>query len=103
MLQVPDLEKSAAYYRKFFGMETSRDRTPERIWFTAARTRLGLEKVAEGQMPHIDRFGIRVAAFDRQAITRKLGAIGVTVLPSASGNVLRFRDADGFAVELRGV
>ena len=75
------------FYRKFFGKETSRERTPERIWFTAARTRLGLEKMAEGQMPHIDRFGIRVAAFDRQAVTRKLGAIGVTVLPSTGGNV----------------
>jgi catechol 2,3-dioxygenase-like lactoylglutathione lyase family enzyme len=103
VLQVPDLEKSASYYRKFFGMETSRDRMPERIWFTAARTRLGLEKTAEGQMPHIDRFGIRVAAFDRQAVTRKLGVVGVTVLPSTGGNVLRFRDADGIAVELRGV
>jgi catechol 2,3-dioxygenase-like lactoylglutathione lyase family enzyme len=103
VLQVPDLEKSAAYYRKFFGMETSRDRMPERTWFTAARTRLGLEKMGDGQMPHIDRFGIRVAAFDRQAVTRKLGAIGVTLLPSTGGNVLRFRDADGIAVELRGV
>ncbi len=103
VLQVPDLEKSAAFYRKFFGKETSRDRTPERIWFTAARTRLGLEKIAEGQTPHVDRFGIRVAAFDRAAITRKLGEIGVTVLPSTGKNVLRFRDADGFSVELRGV
>src|SRR5262245_42215034 len=103
VLQVPDLEKSAAFYRKFFGKETSRDRTPERVWFTAARTRLGLEKMADGQMPHVDRFGIRVAAFDRQVIYRKLGAIGVTVLPSSGGSVLRFRDADGIAVELRGV
>jgi catechol 2,3-dioxygenase-like lactoylglutathione lyase family enzyme len=103
VLQVPDLEKSAVYYRKFFGMETSRDQTPERIWFTAARTRLGLEKMAERQMPHIDRFGIRVAAFDRESMTRKLGAIGVAVLPSTGGNVLRFRDADGIAVEVRGV
>jgi catechol 2,3-dioxygenase-like lactoylglutathione lyase family enzyme len=103
VLQVPDLEKAAVFYRKFFGKETSRERTPERVWFTAARTRLGLEKMADGQMPHVDRFGIRVAAFDRQAITRKLSAIGVAVLPSSSRNVLRFRDADGFVVELRGV
>jgi catechol 2,3-dioxygenase-like lactoylglutathione lyase family enzyme len=103
VLQVPDLEKSAGFYRKFFGKETSRDRTPERVWFTAARTRLGLEKMAEGQMPHIDRFGIRVAAFDRQAVARKLAAIGVTVLPSTGGSVLGFRDADGITVELRGV
>ncbi len=103
VLQVPDVEKSAGFYRKFLGRETSRERTPERIWFTAARTRLGLEKMADGQTPHVDRFGIRVAAFDRQAITRKLAAIGVTALPSTGGNSLRFRDADGFAVELRGV
>ena len=103
VLHVPDLEKSAGFYRKFFGMETARDRTPERIWFTAARTRLGLERVATGQMPHIDRFGIRVAAFDRQAAARKLGATGVTVLPSTGENFLRFRDADGISVELRGV
>jgi catechol 2,3-dioxygenase-like lactoylglutathione lyase family enzyme len=102
VLQVPDVDKSAAFYRRLFGMETSRDRTPERIWFTAARTRLGLEKMAEGQMPHIDRFGIRVAAFARQAVTRKLGAIGVTLLPSTGENV-RFRDADGIAVDLRSV
>ena len=103
VLQVPDIEKSAGFYRKFFGRETSRDRTPERIWFTAARTRLGLEKISEGQMPHIDRFGIRVAAFDRQAVTRKLGAIGVTVLSSTDKNGVRIRDADGIVVELRGI
>ena len=102
VLHVPDLEKSAGFYRKFFGMETARDRNPERIWFTAARTRLGLEKAATGQMPHIDRFGIRVAAFDPQAVARKLGAIGVTVL-STGKNRLSFRDAVGIAVELRGV
>jgi catechol 2,3-dioxygenase-like lactoylglutathione lyase family enzyme len=103
VIHVPDLERSAAFYRKFFGKETARDRNPERLWFTAARTRLGLEKVAAGQMPHIDRFGIRVVALDRQAVSRKLAAIGVTVLPSAGDNLLRFRDLDGFTVELRGV
>lgn len=103
VLHVPDLEKSAVFYRKFFGKETARDRSPERIWFTAARTRLGLEKMSVGEMPHVNRFGIRVAAFDRQAVARKLGAIGVTVLPSAAGNLLQFRDVDGFTVELRGV
>src|SRR5215203_975778 len=79
VLHVPDLEKSADFYRKFFGKETGRDRSPERIWFTAARTRLGLEKVAPGQAPHVNRFGIRVAAFNREAVARRLGAAGVMV------------------------
>jgi catechol 2,3-dioxygenase-like lactoylglutathione lyase family enzyme len=103
VLRVPDLEKSAAFYRRFFGMESARDRAPERLWFTAARTRLGIEKAAAGEMPHIERFGIRVAAFDRKAVVRKLGAIGVDVLPSSGERSLSFRDADGIAVELRGV
>jgi catechol 2,3-dioxygenase-like lactoylglutathione lyase family enzyme len=102
IVRVPDLDKAAGFYRRFFGKETARDGA-EGLWFTAARTRLGLEKVAGGEMPHINRFGIRVAAFDRQAITRKLAAIGVAALPSTGDNLLRFRDADGFTVELRGV
>jgi len=103
VLHVPDLEKSADFYRKFFGKETTRERSPERIWFTAARTRLGLERMAAGQAPHIDRFGIRVAAFDRRTVARKLEAAGVTVLSSTGESLVRFRDADGFTVELRGV
>jgi catechol 2,3-dioxygenase-like lactoylglutathione lyase family enzyme len=103
VLHVPDVEKSAGFYRMFFGKETARERSPERVWFTAARTRLGLERAADGQKPHINRYGIRVAAFDARAVARKLGAIGVTVLPSAGNNLLVFRDSDGMAVELRGV
>ena len=101
MLRVPDPEKSAAWYRRFFGRESSRDRNPARIWFQLARTRLGLEQTQGGEMPHIHHFAIRIAGFDREAITRKLGAIGVTVLPETGEKLLRFRDMDGFAVELR--
>lgn len=103
MLRVPDLERSAAFYRRFFGAETARERRPDRIWFTAARSRLGLEQASAGEMAHIEHFGIRVAGFDRRNVARRLGAAGVTVLPSTDEKLLRFRDADGVAVELRGV
>src|SRR5438876_11001180 len=36
MLHVSDLERSAVFYRKFFGMETSRTKNPSRIWFRVA-------------------------------------------------------------------
>src|SRR4029079_17172064 len=94
VVHVPDLEKSADFYRKFFGKESARDRSPERIWFTAARTRVGLEKVALGQMPHIDRFGIRVAAFNRPAVTRKLEAAGVMLPRYSREYLLRLRHDD---------
>ena len=103
MLRVPDPEKSADFYRRFFGRETSRERDHDRIWFTLARTRVGLEPTQNGEEPHIHHFGIRVAGFDRDVVARKLEAIGVTVLPSSDENLLRFEDHDGFPVELRGV
>lgn len=103
VVQVPDVEKAAVFYRRFFGRESARERGPERMWFTAARTRLGLEQMAAGGPARIDRFGIRVAGFDREAVARKLGAIGVTLLPAGGDGLLRFRDADGFTVELRGI
>jgi catechol 2,3-dioxygenase-like lactoylglutathione lyase family enzyme len=103
VLRVTDLERSVDFYRTFFGRETARERDPARVWFAAARTRLGLEPTAPGEMARIDRFGIRVAGFDPQVVTRRLGAIGVTVLPATGDDVLRVRDADGMVVELRGV
>lgn len=103
MLRVPDLERSAAFYRRFFGKEAARERRPDRLWFTSARSRLGLEQASAGEMPHIEHFGIRVAGFDRQRVARRLAEAGVMVLPSTDEKLLRFRDADGIAVELRGV
>lgn len=101
MLGAPDPEKSADFYRRFLGKETGRDRNPDRIWFTLARTRLGLEKLPAGQMPRVDHFGLRIAGFDQKTITERLNKLGVEILPSTDEKLLRFRDSDGFAVELR--
>jgi catechol 2,3-dioxygenase-like lactoylglutathione lyase family enzyme len=76
VLAVSDVEKSAAYYRKFFAMELPRSKKPERAWFQVAKTRLGLEAVSAGKMPGVDHVCIRVAGFDRKAVTEKLKKVG---------------------------
>lgn len=101
MLAVSDLEKSAAHYRKIFGMEVSRTRKPERIWFAAAKTRLGLETVAAGKMPSVDHICIKVAGFDRRAVTDKLQKLGAEMAPSNDENLLRFKDPNGLLMELK--
>jgi len=98
MLHVSDLEKSAAYYRKFFGMETSRTKGPARVWFGAAKTRLGLEQVAAGESPSIHHVCIRVARVNPD----KLKAVGVEILSSNDEKLLRFRDPNGLLMELKG-
>ena len=101
MLAVTDLEKSAAHYRKIFGMEVSRTKKPERIWFAAAKTRLGLETVTAGKMPSVDHVCIKVAGFDRKAVTDKLQKLGVEMAASNDENLLRFKDLNGLLMELK--
>jgi len=101
MLAVSDLEKSAAHYRKIFGMEISRTKKPERIWFAAAKTRLALETVAAGKMPGVDHVCIKVAGFDRRAAADKLQKLGAELAASNDENLLRFKDPNGLLMELK--
>ena len=101
MLAVTDLEKSAAHYRKIFGMEVSRTKKPERIWFGVAKTRLGLETVTSGKSPSIEHISIKVAGFDKSAITEKLKKLGVEIVPSNDEGGLRFKDLNGLLMELK--
>ena len=101
VLAVSDLEKSAAYYRKFFGMEVSRTKKPDRIWLAAAKTRLGLETVASGSMPRVAYIAIKVAGFDHRIVTEKLKKLSVDVIPASEKDAVRFKDPNGLIMELR--
>jgi len=101
LLHVADLEKGAQFYRILYGKEATREKSPARIWFRIGDTRLGLEQAAPGSKPHIEHFGIKVAAFDRGAVTAGLTKLGATVIASPEEpRVLRFRAPDGISVEL---
>jgi catechol 2,3-dioxygenase-like lactoylglutathione lyase family enzyme len=97
MLHVSDLERSVAHYSKFFGKETSRTKNPARVWFGAAKTRLGLELVASGEAPSVHHICIRVA----RVVPDRLKAAGVDILPGNDEKLLRFRDPNGLLMELK--
>jgi catechol 2,3-dioxygenase-like lactoylglutathione lyase family enzyme len=101
LLHVADLQKGLQFYRILYGKEAIHEKSPERIWFQIGDTRLGLQQAQPGQKPHIEHFGVKVAAFDRRVVTAGLEKLGATVLPSVDEpNVLRFRDLDGISLEL---
>jgi catechol 2,3-dioxygenase-like lactoylglutathione lyase family enzyme len=101
LLHVADLEKGVQFYRILYGMEATRDKSPERVWFRIGDTRLGLEQAQPGQKPHIEHFGVKVAAFDRNAVTAALKKLGAAIVPSPDeAKALRVRDLDGISVEL---
>jgi catechol 2,3-dioxygenase-like lactoylglutathione lyase family enzyme len=101
LLHVADLEKGVQFYRILYGKEATRERAPERVWFQIGDTRLGVEQAQPGQKPHIEHFAIKVAAFDRGAVTAGLAKLGAQIVPSPDeAGVLRFRDPDGITLEL---
>ena len=100
VLAVSDLEKAMAFYRRFFGMEVARTKKPEQIWFSAAKTRLGIELAAKGSKPRIDRVSFRVAGFDRRTVSDRLKKLSVELAPSEK-DTIRFRDPNGLVMELK--
>jgi catechol 2,3-dioxygenase-like lactoylglutathione lyase family enzyme len=101
VLAVSDIEKSAVYYRKFFGPEIKTSRKPGRVWFRVAKTTLGLQAAAPGKMPGVDHVCFRVAGLERQSVTAKLKHLGAGIAPSNDEALLRFRDPNGLLMELK--
>lgn len=101
VLAVSDMEQASAFYAKFFGAPVSKGKKPERIWFGVANTRLALEPVAAGSKPAIERICVKIAGFDRRATREKLKKVGVDVVPADDEHVLRFKDPNGFTMELK--
>jgi catechol 2,3-dioxygenase-like lactoylglutathione lyase family enzyme len=101
MLHVSDLDRSAEHYRKLFGSEASRTKKPERVWFGAARTKLGLELAASGEKPGIHHICVRVAGFEKKSALEKLKRHDLEGTVSDEG-LVRFRDPNGIVMELKG-
>jgi catechol 2,3-dioxygenase-like lactoylglutathione lyase family enzyme len=104
LLQVSDLERAVQYYSILYGPESRRDRNG-RVYFefAASNTSLQLEqsRYEYGFNSKIAHFCIKVAPFDRAAVSAGLSALGATILPSPDEpEVLRFLDIDGITAEL---
>lgn len=100
VLAVSDVERASSHYAKFFGPPASKK--AGQVWFQIANTRLALEPVASGGKPAIERLSFRVAGFDRKSVASKLQKLGVETTPAPGDHALRFRDPNGFNIELTG-
>ena len=101
MLHVSDLDRSVEHYKKFFGPELSRAKKPERVWFGAAKTKLGLELAAAGEKPGIQHICVRVAGFEKKSAMEKLKRADIESSVGDEGFV-RFHDPNGIVMELKG-
>ena len=100
MVSVTDVEKSVVHYRKLFGQEASREKSPDRAWFNLAGSRLGLQAATAGQKPGFSHYCVKVAGFDRTAATAKLAKLGVKAEVGTESGTLRFLDLHNLPVEV---
>jgi catechol 2,3-dioxygenase-like lactoylglutathione lyase family enzyme len=100
VLAVSDVARASSWYAKFFGPPATKK--AGQVWFQIANTRLELEPVASGARPAIERLSFRIAGFDRKAVAAKLQKLQVKTKPAEAEHALRFRDPNGFTIELVG-
>jgi len=102
LLLVNDVDESLAFYTRFFDGDVIRESDPERVWIEIEGTRLGLQARPANAPPRVDQFGVRVAPFDRDAVSEELRVIGATIAPDdpANAKILRCRDPHGFGIAL---
>lgn len=100
VLAVSDVDRAATHYAKFFGPPATKKGA--QVWFQVANTRLALEPVASGGKPAIERLSFRIAGFERKAVAAKLQKLQVETTAVPGDHAIRFRDPNGFNIELVG-
>lgn len=98
LLRASDMEKSAAFYQRVFGVTPQRSATPQRIWFQIGSGRLGLAPVGGG--PGVDHFCLAVAKYDHGSVAKMLQERGATMEAGETPGAEMFRDLDGILVQV---
>jgi hypothetical protein len=62
---------------------------------------IGLEQARDGEAALVDHICFRVAGFHRPTATQALKKLGAEVISSNDEKLLRFKDLNGFVVELK--
>jgi len=100
-VRVSDLDRALDFYRLLYGKESSRGKHEATFKFRGG-TRLTLARTAYeygSAKPQIERFGIRVDAFDKAAVATAVGSLGGKV-SGGEGAALRVQDIDGIEFDL---
>jgi catechol 2,3-dioxygenase-like lactoylglutathione lyase family enzyme len=98
LLNVPDPEKSAAFYEKALGPVAQRNNN--RIWFQVGTSRVGLLKTPDGQRAGVNHFCVLASVFDYADSIKKLEQAGAKIEKPEVAGAPEFRDPDGYLVQV---
>jgi catechol 2,3-dioxygenase-like lactoylglutathione lyase family enzyme len=97
-LDVGDIDKSLAFYRRLFGNEVLKDAKTPRRYVRLGPCYLAIAPAAQGQEPHINHFSVGIENFNAPAIKRTLEGAGIQARESNVG--LFVTDPDGNSVQI---
>ena len=95
---VDDLQRSAAFYQRVFGITPlSEDKPNQILRLGAKQTIVSLRHEAPAGV--VDHFAIRVENFNREAVTQQLGLLGLTPQQNVQFG-FHIKDPDGVVVQI---
>jgi catechol 2,3-dioxygenase-like lactoylglutathione lyase family enzyme len=98
-VRVPDLHRTSQFYQEFFGMPLKQHSEKIHI-LGAGKSFFGIEQKDGG--PGLDHFDFGIAGFDAAEAASKLKARNLQIEPGGTKESFKFRDPDGFLVQLNG-
>ena len=101
LLKVADVRRSSEFYGHFFSAARASEKG--QVAFQAADTQIVIRPVAAGESPGVERYTMRVAAFDRAKLLTQLAALGAKPEEKGPAGNVRFLDPNGLGVGLKAV
>jgi len=98
-VRVPDLQRTSQFYQEFFGMPLKQH--SERIHILGVgKSFFGIEQ--KGDSAGLDHYDFGIARFNADDVAAKLKARNLKVEPGRTKESFKFRDPDGFLVQVNG-
>ena len=96
-VRVPDLQRTSQFYQEFFGMPLKQHSANTHI-LGVGSSFFGIEQ--KGTPAALDHFDFGIAGFNADDVTAKLKARNLKLEPGGSKESFKFRDPDGFVVQV---
>ena len=99
-IQVNDMPRATAFYRKLFGEPTPGQGNPPQPTFQAGETRILLYNPAPNKPAKIDHFSVLVDNFDAPSALKVVQSLGAKAELSKQGTLNEFFDPDGIRLQV---
>jgi catechol 2,3-dioxygenase-like lactoylglutathione lyase family enzyme len=98
-VRVPNLQRTSLFYQEFFGTPLKQHSASIHI-LGVGKSFFGIEQ--KGDKADLDHYDFGIAGFDAEDVTAKLKARNLKPEPGGSKESFKFRDPDGFLVQVNG-